>query len=117
MPPCDAALIARRKNAIPHAHNAVAGVICSSSTISVFPTESKIDFVRSMASFDAFFDAMQVIDSCIAIAIVGMARTTCMSLPICLMISLLFTPDTTEIMMCLSGVRSGLISCSKLLSC
>jgi len=78
----------------------------SSAMIIVFPTKSKSSFVISRASSVAFLDAIQVIDSRTVIAIVGIARTTEIFFLICLIISLLLTPETIDIITCLSALIS-----------
>ncbi len=63
IPPCEAALIALKKNAVPQAHNAVAAPINSSFIWIVLPTELKITFANSTASLSFSSAQIQVIDS------------------------------------------------------
>jgi hypothetical protein len=81
VPPCDAARIERKKNAIPQAHNAVADVISSSFIWMLTPTVSNNDNTRLVLAADALSVAIHVMLWPIEIAVFGIARITCTSNP------------------------------------
>src|SRR3546814_7757945 len=89
--------MALRKKAMPQAQSAVAASICSSLITRVFPTASKMRLVNSTdAAAEVLTEAMQVMDSPMAMDVLGMARTSEVSLPRCLRRSPPVTPDTME---------------------
>src|SRR5690606_23733365 len=95
-PPCDAARMLLRKKAIPHAHNAVAEVIKSSSMTTTSPTALNILSTKRTSVSLALSVAIQVIDCPIAIAVLGIARTTLTLSPSASLISQQETPEATE---------------------
>ena len=82
-------------------------------------TDEEQDHVKSkinLAIFEILLSeldiARQVIDSCTAIAIFGIALTTGISFPINFRICAILSPVTFEMRTCFSGCKSGLISVS-----
>jgi hypothetical protein len=79
------------------------------------PTVSNSDSTKLILAADALSVAIQVMLWPMAMAVLGIARITCTSIPSWLRISWQLTPDTTEISKCLLWLAAGFISSSNLL--